>query len=244
MPTGYTGFRFGLLASFLAILCPIADAVGDVKAVRPRPEINALSLYSGPILFDVYRQGEKVGSHRVRFTRKGADLIISSRFDLQIDFLFFTAFRYVYESEERWRSGQLKALTVSVNDDGKIFSLEANRSGNSLTVKNGGDAYNVDAPLYLTNHWHAGVLGENRILNTLTGRVNKVTIQPIAREAVETERGEVMATRYAYSGELENEVWYDDAGRWVKMRFTGRDGSMIDYICRRCQGGVAREALR
>ena len=47
------------------------------------------------------------------------------------------------------------------------------------------------------------------------------------------------ATRYAYTGDLDNEVWYDDVGRWVKMRFKGRDGSTIDYVCRRCQGGPA-----
>ena len=58
---------------------------------------------------------------------------------------------------------------------------------------------------------------------------------------VATERGPVMATRYAYSGELQTEVWYDECGRWVKMRFAGRDGSIIDYVCRQCQGGGARK---
>jgi len=53
---------------------------------------------------------------------------------------------------------------------------------------------------------------------------------------VETERGDVFATHYVYSGELDTEVWYDDEGRWVKMRFKGRDGSTIEYVCRRCQG--------
>jgi geranylgeranyl diphosphate synthase type II len=57
-----------------------------------------------------------------------------------------------------------------------------------------------------------------------------------AREYVATERGQVPATYYRYTGDLLAELWYDDDGRWVKMRFKGRDGSMIEYVCRRCQG--------
>ena len=30
-------------------------------------------------------------------------------------------------------------------------------------------------------------------------------------------------------------TWYDEEGRWVKLRCRAKDGSMIDYICRQCQ---------
>ena len=81
------------------------------------------------------------------------------------------------------------------------------------------------------------MLGQKRVLNTLTGNVNNVTLVAKGREAIATERGDVVATRYAYTGDLvDTEVWYDDAGRWVKLRFMGRDGTPIEYACRRCQG--------
>jgi hypothetical protein len=53
-----------------------------------------------------------------------------------------------------------------------------------------------------------------------------------------TGNGPVTATRYRYSGELETEAWYDDAGRRVKLRFKGRDGTPIAYKCRPGQGGA------
>ena len=61
---------------------------------------------------------------------------------------------------------------------------------------------------------------------------------------VATERGGIPATHHAYTGDLSTEVWYDDAGRWVKMRFEAQDGSTIDYVCRRCQGGPIKKAQR
>ena len=46
--------------------------------------------------------------------------------------------------------------------------------------------------------------------------------------------GKVKAMRYAYTGDLETEIWYDDKKRWVGMEFVGSDGSHIKYLCKKC----------
>ncbi|NJO35232.1 MAG: hypothetical protein HC869_21160 [Rhodospirillales bacterium] len=221
--------------------CVVAGALAtsDVAAdpVEPTSQlIDPVSLYGSEILFDVYRNGDIVGFHSVRFSSSGPDLTVQSKFQLQIDFWFLTAFRYVYRSEERWRQEQLEGLNAMIDDNGKASALDVAREGSQLRIKSAADDFTTYTPLFPTTHWNAGVLKQTRVLNTLTGRINQVRIEPGARQTVMTERGAIPATRYAYSGELETEVWYDDAGRWVKMRFEGRDSSMIEYVCRRCQG--------
>jgi len=196
------------------------------------------ALYGAGIDFDVYRKGEKVGYHRVRFHRDSKDLIVSSRFHLKIRFLFLTAFEYLYEAEGRWRDGHLQRLEAAVNDNGTQMSLAAERSGDLVAVKSADGTVTERAPIYPTNHWNVSVLPETRVLNTLTGEINDVRIERQGSEKVTTEAGEVSATRYAYTGDLEADVWYDDAGRWVKLRFAARDGSVIEYACRRCQGAI------
>jgi Family of unknown function (DUF6134) len=198
-----------------------------------------LQLYGSAIDFDVLRNGDKVGTHQVRFEENGDMVTAVTDFRLRIDFLFITVYRYSYRSEDRWQAGVLAQLKAEVNDDGTKFSVEAVRDGARMNIRSTDGSYAVDAPLIPTNHWNPAVLRQTRVLNTLTGRVNHVSIDPRAREAVATERGAVAATRYAYTGDLETEVWYDDAGRWVRMRFKGKDGSLLDYICRRCQGPAA-----
>ena len=54
--------------------------------------------------------------------------------------------------------------------------------------------------------------------------MNNVRIEARGQEYVPTEGGDAKAMRYAYTGELETEVWYDQEDRWVKMRFVGKDG--------------------
>lgn len=235
--------KYWLIPLFaLAFSASGATAAETGKPVAPA--VDPVALYGTEIYFDVFREGEKVGFHRARFSKSGADLVVDSRFQLQIDVLFFTAFRYLYTSEGRWRRGQLESLKASVNDDGATSALEASKTGDSMMLKNAEGTVIVEAPLFPTNHWNAAVLSQSRVLNTLTGRVNNVRIVPRRREPVPTERGDVMATHHAYTGELATEVWYDDAGRWVKMRFKARDGSTIEYICRRCQGGRLEKAQR
>jgi len=222
---------FMALAVFLGWLRNIDAA--DLAATPPN---SIQDLYGDEIRFDVYRAGEKVGFHRVSFESDERGLSVDTVFEIEIDFLFFTAYRFAYQSRSLWIDGKLSEIEADVDDDGTPFRLNATADGNGFTVESSNGTVRAETPLFPTNHWNAAVLGQERVLNTLTGQVNNVAITPVDRVRVETERGDISATHFLYSGDLDTEVWYDDDGRWVKMRFKARDGSTIDYVCRLCQG--------
>ncbi len=230
-----------LVAAVALCVAPVWAAAAEQRHGLSR-DLDPLALYGPKIEFDVYRKGGRVGFHRVRFERIGDELRVSSIFEVEVGLLFFTAFRYLYQSDSRWRDGRLVYLQATVNDNGKRTRVEAAHDGAQITIRAGDARAAFAGTLYPTNHWNSAVLDQTRVLNTLTGRINEVRIVPQGREAVPTERGRIMATRYAYTGELDATVWYDDAGRWVKLRFLGRDGSPIEYVCRRCQGGIGAQA--
>lgn len=87
-----------------------------------------------------------------------------------------------------------------------------------------------------TNHWHPIILEQQRVLNTLTGKVNDITVQRVGEDALTLDSATVAATRYRFDGELRLHSWYDDDGRWLAMDFEARDGSIIEYRCRNCTG--------
>jgi len=199
--------------------------------------IDPVKAYGGEIRFDVLRNGTQAGRHIIRFEEDEEVIEVDSQFELSIRLLFFTAYSYRYESRSVWRNGRLHHLDATINDDGETSGVTVISFGDRMSVTGPNGELSIDQPIFPTNHWNADVLRQSRVLNTITGLVNAVVIEPVRSETVETERGPITATRYAYSGELETEVLYDDVGRWVGMAFEGRDGSSIEYICRQCQGG-------
>lgn len=222
-----------------ALALAAALLISPAAAVSETPEagnVDPFALYGDEIHFDVLRAGDRIGSHRVRFTGDPGALRVTSEFDVEVRFLFVTAYSFSYRSQAEWRDGRLDRLDARVDDDGARQTISAVRNDDVVVVRSGATVSRAPSPLFPTNHWNYGVRSADRVLNTLTGKVNEVRLRPLGRETVTTERGPVPATRYAYTGELETEVWYDDAGRWVKLRFDGEDGKPVEFVCRRCQG--------
>jgi len=230
-------FSVGLAALFIVAVTEPGASNDTARHARNTDQ----AIHNGDeIHFDVYRNGTRVGFHRVRFQEDDKGLAVEAQFQIQVTFLGVTVYRYRYDSRALWTDGGLSAIRTTVDDDGAVLEVQARRIGKRIYVAAGDIAYETSSPLFPTNHWNAGVLGQNRVLNTLTGQINKVRIEASGPDRVETERGPVAATHYAYTGDLQTDVWYDAAGRWVKMRFQGRDGSLIDYVCRQCQGGPSK----
>lgn len=183
--------------------------------------------------FDVLRNGKRVGQHVTRFSRDGGYLVVESEMTLRIRLLFIDAYRYRYAATERWCDGRLVDLEARVDANGDRSTIAAQARGDALEVV--GPHGTVAAPLgvFSTNHWHAGVLDAETVLNTLTGRINQVRIEACATPHPDGE-GPPQARCFDYHGDLRARVWYDDAGRWVGLAFDGEDGSRFEYRCRNC----------
>ncbi|MEK9678609.1 MAG: DUF6134 family protein [Rhodospirillaceae bacterium] len=70
------------------------------------------------------------------------------------------------------------------------------------------------------------------VVVTLTGKISEVWIDSTGTQVIQAQGATIQAVRYACTWEIETMVWYDAAGRWVKMMFKAQDGSMIAYRCR------------
>lgn len=195
---------------------------------------DPLMLYGERMQFSVARNGTPVGTHTVEFRRQGQDLIVDTLFDIEVKLLFVTAYRFRYQATDRWRDGCLVDMQVSVDDDGQRTDLTARLDNDRLKVTGPAGIVSAPAEIYPTHHWNAGVVGSEVILNTITGNLGAVRMLDRGVAPVPINGQLLPARHFAYTGDLENEVWYDPQGRWVKMRFKGKDGSTIEYRCETC----------
>ena len=187
------------------------------------------------ISFDVVRKGEVVGNHVTTFLHDGTELIVESKMNLKITLLGIPVYSFDYKSLEKWSNGVLSYLKVDVKDgaDQLMITSQLNEQGLNITSPSG--TYIIKGLILSTNHWNADVVKQTRVLNTLTGKINKVKLIKKGEERISTRDGKILATRYDYTGELtDTSVWYDSAGRWSKLKFKARDGSTVEYICNNC----------
>ncbi|MCG8509714.1 MAG: hypothetical protein MI741_10855, partial [Rhodospirillales bacterium] len=77
---------------------------------------DPIEIYGNEHRFTILRNDEIVGTHLVRFSSLPDGLSVEARFELQVKFLFFTAFRYDYRSVATWRDGRLVRLETKTND--------------------------------------------------------------------------------------------------------------------------------
>jgi hypothetical protein len=194
---------------------------------------DPLALYGGAIRFAIERNGELVGEHVVSFQRVHDGLAVESRTDIAVKLWFVSAYRFQYLAREIWRDGELHWLSATSDQNGSLNKVRAVREGDRLRISSRSGSYSAPV-IPPTTHWNSMQLHSGVLLNTLTGNLNRVTVRSLGSESVVAGKGTVAARRFAVSGDLNVDVWYDHSGRWVKLRFAAEDGSIIDYVCRSC----------
>lgn len=215
----------------------VSKVLAETSCALP---FDVTARYGDRIAFDVIREGSKVGVHETRFDREGEFLKVTSAMKLKVKVLFIPVYKFRYNSEGLWCGNSIHALKAEVNDNGDRNSIVAARKADKLVIGDGQAALTVTDDVLPTNHWNPAILDDNTVLNTLTGNLNNVEIIKRDPEMVETRNGQIRATRYEYQGDLETEAWYDDEGRWVKLRFEAKDGSTIEYVCTSCAAGTGK----
>lgn len=189
----------------------------------------------GELDFTVLRDGEEIGTHVLRFA-SGTDgnLDVDVATDIAVEVMFVTVYRFEHQGHEHWQDGRLFTLTSTTDDDGEAHDLVVNATGDTLAVADNGAAEQRPGDLLPASLWNDGIVAGERttLLNTLDGSAMDVSVEYLGDEQVEGEDGPVAARHYRLTGDLARELWYDQQGVLVKVRFSGEDGSDIQYVLR------------
>lgn len=234
LPLKWPALRTSVLFGLLQF--SVVYVLGLLLAPPAYAEFDPLSAYGSEIRFDVIRNNRVIGEHVTRFEHENDKLKVLSTMRLEIEVFFIPVYDFSYTAQEIWGGGDLQNVSVQVADGGDDFAINlAFDDGLISPLPSSGYATEGARVFYSTNHWHPNVVHENYILNTLTGKINQVSIEQGPREQLTVSNGSVWATRYDYFGDLtDTSAWYDDQDRWVKLRFKARDGSLIEYFCQSC----------
>jgi hypothetical protein len=180
------------------------------------------------IAFEVFRKGDKFGTHKVIFDRDGDRLTVTTDVDLRVGAGPITFFSYRLDATEVWQGDQLVSVRGKLKEGGDREAVEAEKTGESIRVS--GSAFEGEAPASIlpSSHWRSEIVTASQMLSTENGALISIKAQPVGSETIEIDGQALNTTRYEIDAEMPYSIWYDEQGRWVKLEFTAR-GDRIEY---------------
>src|SRR3546814_3864384 len=130
----------------LLLMAPLLGAAACVC-------LAAAAAAEEPMLFDVLRDGSKIGEHRLVFEQEDGALKVSVETDMTVDFAFVTVFRYEHKRVERWRDGALDSLAGMTNDDGPEYGLPIVRQAGHYSRTINGTQDTRTGTVAAHSHW-------------------------------------------------------------------------------------------
>ncbi|MEO0465769.1 MAG: DUF6134 family protein [Pseudomonadota bacterium] len=212
-----------------AMVMAATQSYADISDTEPG--LTQWAPQAGDVIsFDVLRQGNEFGRHEVRFDEaENGDLLVETEVRLRAGLGPITLFRYRLETEERWRDGQLIALSGDVNDDGSKESVTAVSESGQLVIDGDGFSGSLDLGILPASHWNVGQTKVEQLLSSENGEILDVAVLPQGRETITVDGETVEANKFLMDSDIDVSLWYDDSGRWLKLSFEAR-GQAIEYV--------------
>lgn len=183
--------------------------------------------------FTVLRNGKEIGTHSYTISDHGDKTLVEVNTDIQVKVLFVTTYKFRHAAKEVWRDGKLVSLTSTTDDDGTQKALQISVNADKLNVDsfvhNQDRRQNADINTQPASLWNPAIVHQHKILNTHDGTLMKINVSDFGTEVVEAAGAQVSAHHYAISGELTRDVWFNDTGDLVRVRFPDKTNTEIIY---------------
>lgn len=200
----------------------------DRPAVLPRRAVLAAGLvlplvphlaWAAPrrdLAFAVFRNGARIGEHRVSFAGAGGQLTATTDAVMTVRLGPVPIFRYRHHAVETRAGDLFQALETSTSSNGKREHVTAERAGGGVRVDGPSGKTTLSADANPLNHWDPAIFA-GPLFNPQTGRLLKV-------RAVRVAPGQ-----WRLRGEAEIDDTYDEAGEWKGLKGKLDDGSTVEY---------------
>lgn len=213
------------------LLMPAAPALADSTTNTQSASADAGFPFAPPrgrFIYTITRDGDPIGTQKLDFVSDGANqLTVITDVEIDVRMLGLSFYKFTQHTEERWQNGALQSLASKTIDDGEQRVVDLVRKGDRLTGKYNEKKRDVPADLIPSTLWHPDAVKQSVVLDTVRARQHQVQVADKGEVALVLPAGQVEARHYAFTGELNRDVWYDAGGIIVQAEMKAKDGSII-----------------
>ena len=180
------------------------------------------------LAFDVRRNGDRIGSHAIRFHGDEQDFTAAITAQFVVKLGPVPIFHYQHQALETWRGGRFQSLQSRTVSNGRVEQVSAARSDSGVVITVGAKRILAPVTAHPLTHWNAAAL-EGPLFNPQTGVALRESVSKAEGQSLPLAGGRMVpATRYVLAGDAEIVDWYVD-GAWTALRGKAPDGSWLDY---------------
>ena len=209
----------GVLLLLLAMLAPVnsysVEPVFDTKTV----EWN----------FRVYLDDSEIGYHRFQLTDTKESQKLVTEADFRVKFLFLTAYKYQHRNVETWRNDCLQAIESETDINGESFAVRGLQKPDVFAFEVGELETVVSDCVNTFAYWNADFLDKSRLLNSQTGELMPITVEPLPEENITVRGVTTTARKYRLLAEDLNLDLYSKDDEWLGLESTTKSGRKLRY---------------
>lgn len=188
----------------------------------------ALASTESEYRFRVLLGNSEIGQHIFRIERNGSDLRVESKADFSVRLLVIEAYRYHHRANERWAGNCLEKIEARTNDNGKRIEVRGSKQQRGFVVE-GNDG--LPSCVMTFAYWNPAILDQPQLLNSQTGELVAVQVEPLGEEVISVRGVATPARRYALRApQFRVDVWYARDNRWVQLESTTESGKPLRYL--------------
>lgn len=192
----------------------------------PRPRLPSPA--PPPIHFDVIRNNDVIGTHRVEFRGAPDEFSVRTMIDITVRMLGVIVFIFRHDGTERWKNGLLQALDSKTTDDESEFFVTGRAEAGSFRIVNRKGTETAPPDIMVGSYWTPEIAVQSQLIDPQRGRVKAQQLLSKDKMPLQVGRNSIEATRYRVIGVTDGWVAYDTTGRWVAAELK-KKGSDIFY---------------
>jgi hypothetical protein len=196
---------------------------------------EAKSTELNSVYFNVYRNGSKIGYHKIDFDNKNNSVNPYVEIRFKVTFLGFTVYDYFHQNNENWVNNSLVQLKTKTNKNGEDLYCNASKTSNGMSLNGSNNKKDIYKQILPTSYWNYKLVEDRKnkiVLNTQDCSFIDFKIDYLGEDNIYEKK--VLAEHFKLTGkeftgdDVDIDIWYKNS-QWVKMIFY-KDGSKIEYF--------------
>lgn len=218
----------GLFALFpFAVAAQSANSDAMKMAESPAASAGVAAPTTEERVFDITRDGNKIGMQVVDITRDGGETTVKFKTHIEVEIMFVVVHRFDHIATEIWKDGKFVSYKAYTKENSDVNKLTAAAKGDKIALTVNGEEKDVDGNLVFASFWKPDFVGQKTLLHPDTGRELSVEVADLGDDTITLKDGSsVKAHHYKISGDLERDLWFD-GDKLLRIKLFGSDHSLI-----------------